>query len=398
MQKIIGTILPSLFSKKINLIYFLIASSLSFLLYNKKYFLKIYKPFELILEKNNADLNAYLVAIHHMKKGGDPYIDYLGSDIAQYNYPSFFGIFAYIPGFCLDHIYTIAHIITALTILLILFIWKPTSVKTFLIFFTAILSPASVLAFERGNTDLIIFSLTAIAILNYKNKIVSNSLLLFAVFCKLFPIAAIGNLLFFQKMNKKNILLLVFFSLLFLLYLFIIRDEIMMILKNTPFDIYNFCYGFKEIPEIMRDKLAIDKTLIYFAYVPAFFIIFGVCFYYFKTYVTDLHHIKNDRHLYSLIVGALIFSFSFFIGINWDYRKIFLLFTLPFILNNHKIKSFKFAIAICMLILWEQLFVRVLFPKEINYTYIIANNIFILIYISFLTSVIYKVLLKNREL
>jgi len=137
-----------IFAKKLNVNFFryinyaVFASLLAIVVNNKKYFHQLYRAFNFLINKRNGDLHAYLVASQYIKKGeGDAYKDFLGYDIAKYNYPSFFAILAYLPGFSSENIFIIAHIISTIVLFLILCIWKPYYWHSYLIFFICIFSP-----------------------------------------------------------------------------------------------------------------------------------------------------------------------------------------------------------------------------------------------------------------
>ncbi len=391
-----------IFTKKINsnllknINYIIIASLLAIVVNNKKYFHQLYHSFNFILNKRNGDLHAYLVASKYIKNGeGNAYKDFLGYDIAKYNYPSFFAILAYLPGFSLENIFIIAHIISTIVIFLILYIWRPYNWHTYLIFFLCIFSPSVILAFERGNTDLIIFILIGIGIILNRNIIISNFILLVAGFFKLFPIAALSNILILKK-TRFFFILFCFYSIIFCLYVIIIKNEIKMILQNTPYSIYDLSYGIKIIPEIIFQKTGINKIKIYTLYTIFLIIASSLCIAFFIKKIKGLI-IDDNTSFYSYLVGMLIFSFTFILGINWDYRKIFLLFTIPFLLKNIKTKIFLLMVLLTILILWEQLFSRVILPIKISFFYNIIGNLFIIMHISFFIAIVYKYLIMKKK-
>lgn len=243
--------------------YFLIAIILSLLISNKKYFLYLYKPLQFVLNERFGDLNSFLHALDYFKKGGNPYFDKLGDQIALYNYPSFFRVFSLIPGFSAANLRIIGVSIIFLCLFFCLKILNPTKILDYSIFAIVVFSPAFILAFERANTDLIVFIIISTSIVLYKKQITSNSLIVFAGLLKLFPVAGIANLLATPYNRKRKILLFSFYCIVFCAYLYIIKDEIILILKNTPYDINNFCFGLKIIPEIIIKNYSFNKFEVY---------------------------------------------------------------------------------------------------------------------------------------
>jgi len=264
-------------------------------------------------------------------------------------------------------------------------------------FFYLYFFPSVILAFERGNTDLIIFIVIAIGIILNRNIIISNFIFLVAGFFKLFPIAAISNLLILKK-GKKGFILFCVYSIIFFVYIILIKYEIKMILQNTPYSIYDLSYGLKIIPEIIIKKTGISKVKIYTFYTVFLIITNLFCITFFIKKIKTLKIQVNTTSFYSYLVGMLIFSFTFIIGINWDYRKIFLLFTIPFLLKNIKAKIFQLMVLLTILILWEQLFSRIILPIEISFLYNIIGNLFIVTHISFFIAIVYKYIIKKKNI
>ena len=247
-------------------IYLLIAIIITFIFTNKLFLENYYGCFGFLGKEKFGDLHAFLCQLEEFKHGGNPYF-YINPNYNAplYNYPPFFKIFSIFPGFTLKNINIIGFILIFLSLCLSLINLRPKSYKHYFFWIIMILSPSFGLAFERANNDLIIFIIISIAIIFYKNKIISNLAICLSGFLKLYPIAGLGNLLLIEK-SKKNIFFAIGLGLLFILYLFIVKDEIILVINNTPSSIYDFGYGFTVIPKIILEKFLNNSVFVYLSY------------------------------------------------------------------------------------------------------------------------------------
>lgn len=359
--------------------YFIIAVVFTFIFSDQAIIKELYGLFGFAAEQKFLDLHSFMRQLDEFRNGGNPYhkINF-DSQIPLYNYPPFFKFFLYIPGFSVENLNLIGITLIFFSLLLSLLILQPKSVKHYFFWAIVILSPSFALAFERANTDLIIFILVSTAVLFYRNIILSNLLLLTSGFLKIYSVVGIANLLIVKNSAKKT-LIFITGSVLFLLYLLVIKEELSLIIRNTPYAIYDFAFGFKVIPEIILDKFIESKFWVYFTYISICVSLFLLVFLIIKKYSVTTYQ-TNSLSFYSFVIGSAVITFTYFIGISWDYRKIFIFFTLPFLIENARNRIIKFILLLGIVLCWEQLFVRIVFPHGKRYIYIVLNNVLFLIF------------------
>lgn len=195
-----------------------------------------------------------------------------------------------------------------------------------------LLSPAVLLGIERGNTDLLMFFLVALAVflINKLKYSLSAFIVLLAGFLKLFPIFAA---FIFLKTNKKTFLLyFIIICAVFVLYLLITFSDLVLILKGTP-KIASFSYG-KDILWMKAASINTDygSILKYFSYIVlvlcgtcGLFLMFG------KSIGKKLSEIKFEETISmdAFRAGAAIYVGTFLLGANFVYRLMFLIFVIP---------------------------------------------------------------------
>jgi hypothetical protein len=218
------------------------------------------------------------------------------------------------------------------------------------LFYALILcSPSAMLAVERGNNDLIIFILLALSLLIIKSKNLilrsfSYMLILFAAALKLYPIFALTSCL---KEKRRNFLFIfIFISIAFGIYLVDNLESLELVSKATPRST-GLSYGSKVIFDIVFPKLEklsyvflnsnITK-LIHIVKLPM--LALSLLIFMFTAYVLAKHGENiyqkekplDINRIDAFRIGASIYIGTFLIGNNWDYRLVFLLFTIPQIL------------------------------------------------------------------
>ena len=214
-------------------------------------------------------------------------------------------------------------------------------------------SSSNFLLVERLNVEIILFCLIYFAIIsrNFINQLIFYSL---ALILKIFPLFSI--FMFIEK--KKQLFMALIFS---IFYLFIIREEITLIKANIIEYALIFAYGSLSISKaiyfystkfnfiINEDNYFIFKNLISFVIGLSALIII----------ITNLNLKKKAISTISdkekmFLVGAGIYIGTFITSANIDYRLIFLVFTLPVILNYEK-QSLKIIYIICLIICFNSL-------------------------------------------
>ena len=211
-------------------------------------------------------------------------------------------------------------------------------------------STSNLLLLERLNIEI------AIVILVYLLCIINNnylkiSIFFLSIYLKLYPIFSI-----FIFMKKKLIFYIIIVLSLF--FLFLIREEIFFIMKNSVDYALIIVHGITSIIKgisyfsIRHDLFINDNNFIYFKNLAIFLAcIYSIALFYYnfdfgKKKVSKEFNLEEKLFICGggIFIGRVLF-FS-----NWDYGLVFLIFTLPFIIkSNIKFKyTCLFLIFICM--------------------------------------------------
>jgi hypothetical protein len=186
-----------------------------------------------------------------------------------------------------------------------------------IIFLFGFFSPSTILGMERGNIDLIIFFILSMSLLFITNKIIYPLFILFASILKIFPIFTLICLI---KFERNQFIKILFFSLTaFIFYFLFTLQDIKLINDGTPKSSI-LTYGIKTIPN------AFNLNLSTYFYVSILLSVFIYCFLKIRSQ-TNL--VLNTKYIDAFRIGSVIYVMTFIIGINWDYRLIFLLFSVP---------------------------------------------------------------------
>ena len=217
------------------------------------------------------------------------------------------------------------------------------------LFYALILcSPSAMFAIERCNNDLIIFILLSLSLLIMKNKTAiwryfSYIIIMFAAILKLYPIFALITAL----QEKKRNFTVIFFSIFIAFGIYVVTnfESIILISKATPrFTI--FSYGGRVIFDVIFKKLDRYYYSFYNSHIPQYFnqiklLLFSltIALFLLISYLLAKHtenlfqnNKLNINQIEAFRIGSSIYIGTFLIGNNWDYRLIFLLFTIPQIL------------------------------------------------------------------
>ena len=244
----------------------------------------------------------------------------------------------------------------------------------FLVFF--VISLPVILAIERANTDILIF-LMMYLISKYKNLFINHILIIFSTLLKFYPIC-FGVVLLFHKIIKKifiNILIVALFLIFFLIHQ---HENLILIFNNSAqfsgsgpyqFALKGLITAILNIKPFINDyniNWLIYFLIVFFLILP--FIFFGKRILQFQENEKSLFHIfdLNTFENRLFIISTLILIFCYFVVQNFNYREIFLIGLIPYILKNESIHN------------------RIL------------NNLYYLIVIKFLMSTILVYLFMNK--
>ncbi len=217
-------------------------------------------------------------------------------------------------------------------------------------------SPALLLLIERCNIDIIIFLIILLTIkLRYSiqisekfNNLIQYISLCFATIIKLYPAFALFALIISNPKKSKIWIPLSSMIFLFIVLLYVIRDQLILVKSNTPQETFA-SYGknvlfqglFGRAPWINHTTLAI--VLIILGLIAAR--------YYFAKVNSSIEYIpKVSSFKHQLfITGASIYIASFIISNNFEYRLVFWLLTLPLLFDYTEIKHKRNLTQIAML-------------------------------------------------
>ncbi len=217
-------------------------------------------------------------------------------------------------------------------------------------------SPPMMLAIERGQPDLIIFILCGAAIWCMRKRISvygAGTLLMFAGFLKLYPLATVIS---FLNGNKKTSLrLLSILTIIGTAYILFNRTDIQSLSNSLTKNYWSVSVGF------MHGCLVFFTLLNTYSFFHRLFhyIPYPVISYSFVTVIMIVVFISsrkkgiitfNSDHIFSFRVGASLYVGSFLIGNNYDYKFIVFIFTIPQLLAWLKNAPQVKIITICALL------------------------------------------------
>ena len=199
-----------------------------------------------------------------------------------------------------------------------------------------LLSPSTLLGFDRLNIDLFIYISVAVICFN-RVYFINWFLTLLMSFIKIYPAALFINI-FFENPNRlrKNIIYIVaILSLLTLVYFFYFKEYILFFLNNISAGRagYHFLFSLNALPKIFKYVFNFNYQLM--------LIIFYSLFIYstIKLYSNNIVNLKETKiDIFStnsklFMMGGFLTLINFLFFSNWFYREIFLILTLPYLLN-----------------------------------------------------------------
>ena len=239
----------------------------------------------------------------------------------------------------------IAFVMIGLLLLsVVLFPGKLTWLSTGLLLF-ALCSAAVMLEFERANVDGFFFILMTLGLLLLDVSVIASFMVfLISIVFKIFPVFGLAYLLDTgNKSSLKYSLLSILFT---VMYFAVTLKRMIFIFNNTEKEAY-LAYGVSVLPDYLNRLVAVNEVkntsaflygIIYFmndlavrfpyiTYLIALIIIvlfslFGL------THRSEFSNL-DLKNLRAFWIGAGIYVGTFLLGNNWDYRLIFLLFTIP---------------------------------------------------------------------
>jgi hypothetical protein len=318
------------------------------------------------------DLKATLEFVEIVHDKGNPYVK--SHYVFPFVYPKIWSVLY--PVFQVKNCRTIGLILSILYFATIFFFIKISNYLDLFIYSMIIISPSFMLGIERGNVDIMLFSILGLSLLFYKKDSILSIFILLSSFFKIFPIYAIIAL----KSHFKIIVSV----LVFILYLFIIKDQITCITHNLTFiKPYILAYGVCVLPDYLHISYKVPLLFTYlFELILAIFLIFIIK-------PIKLGESKDDV---AFLIGAGIFVGTYIFNSNFVYKMIFILFSIPKLLEYGKLDKKNYLIVFLIIAsLWEFFIVGILtrISPISGIGYRILNQIILIYIFTFFINTIY---------
>jgi hypothetical protein len=189
-----------------------------------------------------------------------------------------------------------------------------------------IFSPAVLLGLERGDNDLVIFFVLALSLMVIrKSTAASAGVIAFAFILKLFPVFAAA--VFFKEDRPKFFKYLTGSILFVGTYCIVLRDEIRAVLaavSTTDWDSYGIAVNWLELERHIHSPFL--SKLVCYAVVGAMIVL---CVLLPVRARESQDAAADESHIDAFRMGASIYIGTYLLGSNFDYRLMFLLFTIP---------------------------------------------------------------------
>lgn len=248
-----------------------------------------------------------------------------------FNYPAFWRLFFY-TNITQNHTVWIVSLILILFFVCVVLFPQNLSVFGALLMLLIVFSPASMLLYERGNVDLLVFILCVLAVLAVGYSAYwAVAIILFGAVVKMFPL--FGLTVFWRESRRKFIAVL-FISILFMvIYIFITVSSQSAAWSSTlrsgdrSYGTFVFVTRFASYLQILFPNLfSFDQWRILFEGIAVIMILFFV---FLSSQDSQPLPVSSERNLNAFRMGASIYVGTFLLGNNWDYRLTFLVLTVP---------------------------------------------------------------------
>jgi hypothetical protein len=217
---------------------------------------------------------------------------------------------------------------------------KKYKIKVFIILF--VISTTNLILIERFATDIIIFILVYFT-LSTNKKLLQAILIFFGLVLKHYPIFLTSIFIKYKKF-------LIIVSIIYILFIYNFYLEEIKLVNNNILEIaLMIAYGSRTLAKsfyhlsleynllIYEENYKYFRDLVLLAFCFAFLLLLACGYRYSKLNNKKVSH-KTKTYF---IGGASIYAGTFILGSNFDYRLIFLIFTVPYLmsLTNKKIRN-----------------------------------------------------------
>jgi hypothetical protein len=200
----------------------------------------------------------------------------------------------------------------------------------------AVCSPSVMFGVERANSDIVIFAFVAAAVVAWRSdrsrgEVAGPPLVLVAAFLKLYPVFALPGYLMTRRRNATVTAALCIA--LFAAYVVVFRADIEAIVRATPHDQYD-SYGARILPAAIYHRLVLQASgfgsIVKLA-LAIVTVLIGIS----MAWVIGRRRQprpdarEGDWSRLAFAMGSLLFLGTFALSVNFDYRLVLLLLTLP---------------------------------------------------------------------
>lgn len=283
-----------------------------------------------------ADTHTIITSAESHALGYDPMFKNVSDPYGrEMNYPRIWQCLFWLP-INRDYLVILAGTFILLFFVGIFLFLKTIDTQTALFLGAVTFSPSAIFGLQSGNNDLVIFFFVALALrLGDRSKLWGSTAMFFAAILKVFPIFGLAQLLTEDKRDFWRILMPL--AALFLIYCWISLDDFRQIYSVTPRG-RSGAYGVYVLPMMIEKTLqkwtiSPDLRTWIIAAAPIFFygiagLIFLISLYALSNKSTSSRPVAGI-HINPFRAGACIYIGSFLLASNWNYRMIFLIFTIP---------------------------------------------------------------------
>jgi hypothetical protein len=199
----------------------------------------------------------------------------------------------------------------------------------------AVCSPAVMFGVERANSDIVLFALVAAAVVAWRSdqsrgEVAGPPLVLVAAFLKLYPVFALPSYLMTRRRNAAvtaAICIAVFAA-----YAVVFRADIEAIVRATPHGEYN-SYGARILPAAIYHRVVLQAwgagSIVKLALAIVPLLIGAMAWVIGRRRLPRPDAGEGDWSRLAFTMGSLLFLGTFALSINFDYRLVLLLLTLP---------------------------------------------------------------------
>ena len=271
-----------------------------------------------------------------VQSGIDPRVSNPGDPYGRvYNYPRLWNLFFYTT-FTQEDVIFLGVLMLIFYYLSVIAFPEKINMPALGLMLLLIFSPAAMLLYERGNVDLILFVLTTLVLLSYEmSTFFAGGILLIGAMLKVFPL--FGLVIFLQKGWEKFWRTTLWVVLGFLLY-FITSFSSMKAAWQTTMRGKRLSYGtevffahyHKLFSAYLNNRDFINDPNFILGSLPKLLVILLLLLTLLVSMRDNLPlKTSSPKNLIAFQMGAFIYIGTFLLGNNWDYRLVFLLFTMP---------------------------------------------------------------------